>query len=49
MTRKQSEAKRRMTKKQREAKAFLDANWSLIILHTLYLRWGLPTSLLKKP
>lgn len=30
-----------------EAKRELAENRSLIVLHTLYQRWGLPTSLLK--
>lgn len=37
------QAKRR----QREAKAYLDAHYTEIMMHTLYQRWGLPTRLLK--
>lgn len=32
-----------------KARKYLRANWSLIALHTLYQRWGLPTSLLQRP
>jgi hypothetical protein len=34
-----------MTAKQ--AKDYIAANYSLIVLHALYQRWGLPTALLK--
>lgn len=36
-----------MTRKQRRAKAYIEANLSLIMLHALYQRWGLPTALLR--
>jgi hypothetical protein len=35
----------RMT--QQQAKDYINANYALIVLHTLYLRWGLPTAMLK--
>jgi hypothetical protein len=36
-----------MTRKQAKAKRYVRENATLIILHSLYQRWGLPTALLK--
>lgn len=36
-----------MTRKQRRARAYIQKHYSLIVLHALYQRWGLPTRLLK--
>jgi hypothetical protein len=36
-----------MTKRTRNARRRLKANYTLIVLHSLYQRWGLPTALLK--
>ena len=29
---------------QQKAKRYVKENWSLIVLHALYQRWGLPTA-----
>ncbi len=39
--------KKKQTKKQKAALTYFKKNRSLIILHTLYQRWGLPTKLLR--
>ena len=37
-----------MTKAERErATQYVRENYTFIVLHTLYLQWGLPTTLLK--
>lgn len=35
--------------KRAAARRYLRQNWSLMALHALYQRWGLPTSLLLEP
>lgn len=37
-----------MTAKQKRARAYVKANYTFIMLHALYQRWGLPTKLLKR-
>jgi hypothetical protein len=32
---------------QQQAKDYINANYTLIVMHTLYQRWGLPTAMLK--
>ena len=39
---------RRKAEAQAAARRYLRQHWSEIALHTLYLRWGLPTALLRK-
>ena len=39
---------KKLTRKQIAARKELELQRSQIILHALYLRWGLPTTLLKR-
>lgn len=46
---KKNKAAKMKTEQQKRAAQYLREHGSEVMLHTLYLRWGLPTALLKLP